>query len=458
MKQDTRFPFFHFLLLCLTLLPLPRLSAQQAAEFTPPFEPGDILVYDVDPQYSPNHNLSTFIVSTGPGNFLFPDKVSVYNDWRYYPFQNHFQSEDNSVRHRFTVDSEGMVLHEGSSGGLPYQLYPAFVPRGHVTLNGDIWNVPRLLDTTVLGVQTHGFELERNGLRRIVTERFGETVMIWNGNVIMALSSAVVRDTAFNRNAVRRNYLPLCGGNRYVYHYFYGGHFQNEQLTRVTETTKIDGSTWHHLEGEGPLLGWFRSDTSGVFTYEDGQERLLIASDVSLGSRYGLSMIIDTGMTMPFPNELDSFFQVQTLAFDSDYRFYNNWLADFGLYQDDAQSVWSDSRRYTFIWGVICGKELGVIVDVDRTQSAAVSATMDDIFPNPASQLVTAAFTLPRAMEAEFLLTDMLGRNVRRLDAAEYPAGSHRSMLSLEGLPPGLYLLTLRTPSVSITRRVVVSP
>ncbi|MBE0643056.1 MAG: T9SS type A sorting domain-containing protein [Bacteroidetes bacterium] len=380
----------------------------------------------------------------------------MYNDWKYYPFQ---QSGDISFCHRFTVDSEGMVLHEGTYGSVPYQLYPAFLPKGtQVTLNGDIWNVPRLLDTTVLGVQTHGFEIERHGLRRIITERFGETRMIFDGEVVMALSSAVVRDTAFNRDAVQRNYLPLCVGNHYVFFYDNTVGVHEERLTQVTETAELDGRTWYHLEGDGPLTGWYRSDSTGVYKYSDSQESLIIESTASLGTLRAQRMVIDTGIVTPFPNGIDTFFHANVLLFSNDVHISTVWLADFGLYELDGRFVWSDSYRYTYIWGVICGETIGVVVDVDPAHPSAESTSIDDIFPNPASNLATAAFTLPHAMQTEFVLTDMLGRRVRQLGSAEYPAGSHRATVRLQGLRPGLYLLTLRTPSVTVTRRVVVAP
>jgi hypothetical protein len=442
--------------LCMSLLLSARLTAQQAAEFTPPFEPGDILVYDVEGAYIPQDHYR-LIISTGPGGRAFSDKESWFVGALGYPF---ISTGGQQYRHRFTVDSSGIVQHEGDPGDGRYPVYPAFIPQGdQIVMNGKMWNVPRRLDTTVLGVQTRGFELERDGLRRIITERFGETAVLDRyGNAKMVLTGAVIRDTAFNWDQTQRNYLPLCVGNRYVYFRYHEDMFLEETYTEVTEEAEMDGRTWYLLEGEGLLEGWYRSDSTGVYEQGSGPGTLIIAGNVSLGSRTAYGVVADTGTLAPWPGDPHSFFGVTDFYFEQDYSRHRSWLADFGLYEQRVWGYGGGEYRYDYIWGVICGEELGVIVDVDRTQTAAETARIDDIFPNPASLLTTVSFSLPSAVRTEFLLTDMLGRRVRHLDAAEYPAGAHRSIISLDGLRAGLYLLTLRTPSSTVTRRIIVAP
>ncbi len=455
MNQDTRVISFRLLFLCLILLPLPRLLAQQAAEFAPPFEPGDILVYDITPP--PNSYLPPyFIVSTGPGGYAFQDKESLFNVWGTYPIAS---IGGPDYRHRFSVDTSGFVFHEAEWGKSRFQVYPAFIPQGdHIIMNGETWNIPRRLDTTVLGALTRGFEMERGGLRRIITERFGETAVLdRDGNAKMVLTSAVIRDTVFNRDTAWRNYLPLCVGNRYVYFRYVESAFQEEVETEVTETSEMDGRTWFHLEGRGPLIGWFRSDSTGVYQYLNGQSTMHIPGNAALGIRTRIGMIADTDTVTPWPEAGLSFFRVYDWIFDQDFTQSRYWLADFGIFEQYRWGYDAGSEEYDYIFGVICGEVIGRVVDVDPAHSSPESTSIDDIFPNPASNLATAAFTLPHATQAEFVLTDMLGRRVRQLGAAEYPAGSHRATVRLEGLRPGLYLLTLRTPSVTATRRVVVA-
>lgn len=452
----TRFPLLHIVFLCLTLFPLPRLLAQQAAEFTPPFEPGDILVYEADQAAFPPHP-ATFVLSTGPGGYAFSDKESWFNGWGAYPIAN---DGGRFYRHRFSVDSSGFVWHEAEWDQNRFQVYPAFIPQGdQVIMNGETWNVPRRFDTTVLGVQTRGFEMERNGLRRIITERFGETAVLdRDGNAKLVLNSAVIRDTTFNRDLTSRNYLPLCVGSRYVYFRERDGGFQEEVLTEVTGTSEMDGRTWFHLEGKGPLIGWFRSDSTGVHEYRNGKSTLHIPGNAALGMRTRIGMIFDTATVAPWPEVGRPFFRVNDRMFDQDYNHYRIWLSGLGILEEFEWGYGGGSKKLEYIWGVICGETIGVVVDVDPAHASPESISIDDIFPNPASNIVTAAFTLPHATQAEFVLTDLLGRRVRQLGAAEYPAGSHRATVRLEGLRPGLYLLTLRTPSVTVTRRVVVAP
>ncbi|MFA6234176.1 MAG: hypothetical protein WC824_08325 [Bacteroidota bacterium] len=61
-------------------------------------------------------------------------------------------------------------------------------------------------------------------------------------------------------------------------------------------------------------------------------------------------------------------------------------------------------------------------------------------FPNPFNPMTTIRFVLPRSMPVTLIITDVLGREVRRIiDGKIYPQGEHSWPFNADGLPSGLY-------------------
>ncbi len=96
-----------------------------------------------------------------------------------------------------------------------------------------------------------------------------------------------------------------------------------------------------------------------------------------------------------------------------------------------------DSMGYLMAGGApparVCPRPTGVGLPGGATEAAAVS-----VYPNPSA---TGVFTLAGAGGAEAVVTDALGRVVRRQSVA---AGTGPAPLDLSGAPPGVYLLRLR--------------
>lgn len=80
------------------------------------------------------------------------------------------------------------------------------------------------------------------------------------------------------------------------------------------------------------------------------------------------------------------------------------------------------------------------------------------LFPNPASKIVFAKFTLTKETKLAVDLFDLLGKEVRRdLFSADRTKGSYTESLNIEGIPSGIYLLRLTTSTggQSIQRIVI---
>jgi hypothetical protein len=69
---------------------------------------------------------------------------------------------------------------------------------------------------------------------------------------------------------------------------------------------------------------------------------------------------------------------------------------------------------------------------------------------------MTAEFTLPNNDRLEFLIFDILGREVLRLDSKMYAAGRNSVELPVGKLPPGSYHLRISSDEGVVTRMIEV--
>ncbi len=86
-----------------------------------------------------------------------------------------------------------------------------------------------------------------------------------------------------------------------------------------------------------------------------------------------------------------------------------------------------------------------VSVGTEKTSSLIYSFTLQGNYPNPVSDVTNIEFDLPSAAEIQFMVTDLLGREVLSLSPKRFDAGSGRTIkLNTKELPVGLYHYTLR--------------
>ncbi len=76
-------------------------------------------------------------------------------------------------------------------------------------------------------------------------------------------------------------------------------------------------------------------------------------------------------------------------------------------------------------------------------------------YPNPFSATTHIAYELDRPGPVRLVVFDVLGRAVATLDEGYRPAGTHRAVFDASALPPGLYLLRLRTERASVSTPLV---
>lgn len=82
------------------------------------------------------------------------------------------------------------------------------------------------------------------------------------------------------------------------------------------------------------------------------------------------------------------------------------------------------------------------------------------VSPNPVTDMVFIDFDLPEAADARIVLSDLSGAQLRLIaEKRDLAAGSYRETADLNGLPPGVYFLTVSTGAGrSGTLRIVKAP
>ncbi|MEM8601496.1 MAG: PA domain-containing protein [Bacteroidota bacterium] len=78
------------------------------------------------------------------------------------------------------------------------------------------------------------------------------------------------------------------------------------------------------------------------------------------------------------------------------------------------------------------------------------------VYPHPVSTTATVEFTLPASEDARVEVFDLLGRRVTTLTDGFRAGGEHTVTLDATGLPSGVYVVCLTTPSTTLSERVTV--
>ena len=79
------------------------------------------------------------------------------------------------------------------------------------------------------------------------------------------------------------------------------------------------------------------------------------------------------------------------------------------------------------------------------------------VYPSPTSRLATVEATLARPGDLSVRVLDMLGREVLVLANGPAAAGTHRLSVNARALSSGVYLVSMTTDDVRVTRRLVVA-
>ena len=91
---------------------------------------------------------------------------------------------------------------------------------------------------------------------------------------------------------------------------------------------------------------------------------------------------------------------------------------------------------------------------VSETQTKPEQLTLA-VYPNPANQTVRVEYTVPNQNRVTVTVHDILGRKVETLVDTEKQPGRYSVQWSTEGVSSGVYLISLKSRSTSLTRKTV---
>lgn len=116
-----------------------------------------------------------------------------------------------------------------------------------------------------------------------------------------------------------------------------------------------------------------------------------------------------------------------------------------------------DRLLYARIGGETYGSPAFVFPTADEPGASAPAAfALRSVYPNPAREAATVAFSLNWAQEVTLEVLDVLGRVVLTQEVGPQAAGPHEARLNTDVLPSGLYLVRLRGDGAEIRRLVVL--
>ncbi|UCD38810.1 MAG: T9SS type A sorting domain-containing protein, partial [Fidelibacterota bacterium] len=98
---------------------------------------------------------------------------------------------------------------------------------------------------------------------------------------------------------------------------------------------------------------------------------------------------------------------------------------------------------------------------VDKIQLVPATVALHPAYPNPFNPSTSLAFDLPEAAAVQFIVYDMLGREVARLVDGYIESGTHHATwngrtASGREVPTGIYIARLVTPEYSKSIKMVM--
>ncbi|MFC6996130.1 VPS10 domain-containing protein [Rufibacter roseus] len=85
-----------------------------------------------------------------------------------------------------------------------------------------------------------------------------------------------------------------------------------------------------------------------------------------------------------------------------------------------------------------------------------VTFTTSNVFPNPATDQMTAAFELSKAADVQVTVLDMVGRTVREVVKEKLPQGTHQFSWHTDSAPAGTYLVKFLVDGKAKVHKVAV--
>lgn len=305
-----------------------------------------------------------------------------------------------------------------------------------------LYVVTQRFDTTIFSQRVRAFTITSLNQSPIVQRTIADTfglVFERRGSATLSLSSAVIDGREYNRDTVRRSYMPMCTSNRYQCRH-YSEYTRKWTYTLETVRDTIIGGIQYSA---GTSLGTVRETAAGLFQRVDTTDQLLVPSYATLGSLCQVGIVTDTSSVL-INGALHK--RVETNDYHPELFFTEVWIEGIGRTKYEVRSAFADLNAIdTITYAEICGTIFGTLVGVEESRgSRAPLILLLGNYPNPFNPSTNIPYTLPSEAHVELKVFDLLGREVATLVNDRQAAGRHAVRFEARGLPSGIYFVQLR--------------
>ncbi len=128
------------------------------------------------------------------------------------------------------------------------------------------------------------------------------------------------------------------------------------------------------------------------------------------------------------------------------------WTHGFLAFDLDGNAPRSDCNR----GGVDLRANACAAVGREYESAPGASHILGGNYPNPFDRTTTISYSLPEPAEVTLTITDLLGRQLRRMAMGQRPSGSYEVSVDATGLPSGAYFYRLQAGNRVETKRMMV--
>lgn len=119
--------------------------------------------------------------------------------------------------------------------------------------------------------------------------------------------------------------------------------------------------------------------------------------------------------------------------------------------------VWTDGRTNNGNLNIYVAFINRKTMSIEQLSGVNNNLGVSGIYPNPATDRITASISLREATQIESIIFDQSGRIISEIRPENYASGEHKISYMLDNYANGIYYLMIRAGEESFTRRVVIS-
>ena len=90
------------------------------------------------------------------------------------------------------------------------------------------------------------------------------------------------------------------------------------------------------------------------------------------------------------------------------------------------------------------------------TEDLEVGISLEKIYPNPASAITVIPVNTTKSLEAEILVTDILGRTMETIFSGKIPAGENNYFIHANEYAAGTYFINLKTEDIIFVQKLII--